>query len=382
MTTKRDFYGVLGVARGAGPDEIKRSYRRLARQYHPDINQDPGAEDLFNKLNAAYEILSDEQKRGAYDRFGHAGLQGGAAGASGFGGFGGLGDIFEEFFGSMGGTHARRRARSRGPLRGEDLQVDLLISFKEAVFGTEKEIEVPRTETCPQCQGSGAEPGTTPIVCSQCKGTGEVRHVQQSFLGSFVNISTCPSCGGGGETIPSLCSQCHGRKRVQVSNRLKVKIPAGVDNGTRIRLAGEGDAGVRGGPAGNLYVFIHVEEHPYFQRRGDDIILNLVINVAQAALGDQVTIPILDGEEKLRVAPGTQPGHIERLRARGVPHLRRSGRGDQIIVIQVAVPEKLDPEQEALFQQLGETLGKEIIPQAKEKGLFDHLKDLKEALGL
>jgi molecular chaperone DnaJ len=385
MTTKRDYYEVLGIARGASATDIKRSYRRLARQYHPDINKEPEAEQRFKEINEAYEVLGDEEKRATYDRLGHAGLQGGAAGASGFGGFGGfgdLGDIFEEFFSGVSGTRTRRAARSRGPSRGDDLRADLSIPFLEAVFGTEREIQVPRTETCPHCQGSGAEPGTTPIVCSQCRGTGEVRHVQQSFLGSFVNVSTCPTCGGSGETIATPCSRCHGRKRVQTTHQLKVKVPAGIDNGMRIRLVGEGDAGSRGGPAGNLYVFVHVEEHPYFQRREDDIILNLVINVAQAALGDEITIPTVDGEEKIRIEPGTQPGHLIRLRGRGVPHLRQSGRGDQIIAVQVAIPEKLNAEQKELLQQLGRTLGKEIVSENKEKGLFGHLKDLKEALGL
>ncbi len=381
MTT-RDYYEVLGVSRGDSAADIKKSYRRLARQYHPDINKDPDAEGRFKEINEANEVLSNEQKRAAYDRFGHAGVDGSAAGASGFGGFGGLGDIFEEFFGGAGGARTGRSSRTRGPLRGEDLRVDLSIVFDEAVFGVEKEIQVPRAETCPQCQGSGAEPGTTPIVCGQCKGTGEVRRVQQSFLGSFVNISTCPACGGSGETISTPCSECRGHKRIQTSRRLKIKVPPGIDDGMRIRLAGEGGVGARGGPAGNLYVFVRVEEHPYFQRRGDDIILNLVINVAQAALGDEITIPTVNGEEELRIEPGTQPGHLARLRGRGVPHLRQSGRGDQIVAIQVAVPEKLDIEQKELFQQLGQTLGKEIVSGTKEKGLFGHLKDLKEALGL
>ncbi len=385
MTTKRDYYEVLGVARGASATDIKRSYRRLARQYHPDINKEPEAEERFKEINEAYEVLGDEEKRATYDRFGHAGLQSSAAGASGFGGFGGfgdLGDIFEEFFSGVSGTRTRRAGRSRAPSRGDDLRADISVPFLDAVFGTEREIQVPRTETCPQCQGSGAEPGTTPIVCSQCRGTGEVRHVQQSFLGSVVKVGICPTCGGSGETIATPCGRCHGRKRVQTTHQLKVKVPAGIDNGMRIRLVGEGDAGARGGPAGNLYVFVHVEEHPYFQRREDDIILNLVINVAQAALGDEITIPTVDGEEKIRIEPGIQPGHLIRLRGRGVPHLRQSGRGDQIIVVQVAVPEKLTAEQKDLLQQLGRTLGKEIVSENKEKGLFGHLKDLKEALGL
>jgi molecular chaperone DnaJ len=379
MTTKRDYYEVLGVPRGAATSEIKKSYRHLARQYHPDINKDPGAEEQFKEINEAYEVLIDEQKRAAYDRFGHAGLQGTTAGATGFGGFGGLGNIFEEFFGNVTRTRTRR---PRGPLRGEDLRVDLSITFEEAVLGTEEEVEVPRTETCSLCRGSGAEPGTTPVVCSRCQGTGEVRRVQQSFLGSFINIGTCPTCSGSGETIATRCSACHGRGRVQTTRELQVKIPAGVDNGTRIRLGGEGESGVRGGPPGNLYVFLRVQEHQFFQRRGADIILDLVINVAQAALGDEVTVPTIDGEERLRIAPGTQPGHVARLRGRGVPHLRRDGRGDQIIVIQVAVPAKLSAEQQALFHQLGQTLSKEMIPQEKEKGLFDHLKGLRDALGL
>lgn len=380
MTTKRDYYEVLGVPRGADAAEIKKSYRRLARQYHPDINKDPAAEDHFKEINEAYEVLSDEQKRTVYDRFGHAGLQGSAAGTSDFGGFGGIGDIFEEFFSNMSGM---RSSRTRGPMRGNDLRVDLTITFEEAAFGAEKEVQVPRTQSCSHCGGSGAEPGTTPIVCNQCRGTGEVRQVQQSFLGSFVNISTCPSCGGSGETITTPCSACNGRKVVKSTSTLKVKIPPGVDSGTRIRLAGEGDAGGRGGPAGNLYVFVHVKPHEYFKRQGDDLILEIVINVAQAALGDEIAIPTLGGgTEKLRIAPGTQPGQVTRLRGRGVAHLRQDGRGDLIVVMQVAVPTKLNAEQKELFQDLGRTLGKEIIPEAREKGLFDHLRDLKESLGL
>ncbi len=385
MTIKRDYYEVLGIARGASAADIKTSYRRLARQFHPDINKEPEAEKRFKEINEAYEVLGDEHKRATYDRFGHAGLQGGAAGAggfSGFAGFGDLGDIFEEFFSGVSGTRTRRTSRTRGPARGDDLRADISIPFLEAVFGTERDIQVPRTETCTQCQGSGAEPGTTPVVCSQCRGTGEVRQVQQSFLGSFVNVSTCPTCGGSGETISTPCSECNGRKRVRTSHTLKVKVPAGIDTGMRIRLVGEGDAGARGGPAGNLYVFVHVEEHAYFQRREDDIILNLAINVAQAALGDEITIPTVDGEEKIRIEPGTQPGHLIRLRGRGVPHLRQTGRGDQIVAVQVAIPEKLDSEQRELLRQLGRTLGKEIVSVNKEKGLFGHLKDLKEALGL
>lgn len=378
MANKRDYYEVLGISRGSGADEIKKAYRGLARQYHPDINQSPDAEDRFKEINEAYEILSNPEKRAAYDRFGHAGVQSAGAGASGFGGFGGIGDIFEEFFGSMSGM---RTERTRGPMRGTDLRADLSITFDEAVFGVEKEIEISRTESCPHCGGSGAEPGTSPIVCSQCHGTGEVRQVQQSFLGSFVNIGPCPQCSGTGETITTPCSKCFGKKKTRVTSKLKVKIPPGVDSGTRIRLAGEGDVGGRGGPRGNLYVFINVEPHAFFKRQGDDVILEMSINVAQAALGEDIPIPTLEGEEKLRIPPGTQPGHIIRLRGRGVPHLRQTGRGSLIVVVQVAVPTRLDHEQKELFQKLGLTLGKEVIPGEKEKGFFDHLRDLKEVLG-
>ncbi|MBN1317170.1 MAG: molecular chaperone DnaJ [Anaerolineales bacterium] len=378
MASKRDYYEVLGISRGAGGDEIKKAYRRLARQYHPDINRESDAEARFKEINEAYEVLSNSDKKAAYDRFGHAGVQGNGPGASGFGGFGGIGDIFEEFFGNMSGV---RTSRTRGPMRGNDLRVDLTLTFEQAVFGIEKEVEVNRTEGCPHCGGSGAEPGTTPIVCSQCRGTGEVRQVQQSFLGSFVNIGACPQCGGSGETITTPCTVCYGRKETRVTSKLKVKIPAGVDNGTRIRLAGEGDVGSRGGPRGNLYVFINVEPHPFFKRQGDDVILEMSVNVAQAALGDEIVIPTLEGEEKLRLSPGTQPGHVTRLRGRGVPHLRQSGRGSLIVVIQVSVPTRLDQEQKELFRKLGATLGGEVIPSEKEKGIFDHLRDLREALG-
>jgi len=230
-------------------------------------------------------------------------------------------------------------------------------------------------DVCPVCQGSGAEPGTSPIRCNQCNGTGEVRRVQQSILGSFVNVSTCPTCHGDGEVVTTPCQRCRGGRQVQVTKSITVKIPAGVDDGTRIRLAGEGEPGIRGGPAGNLYVLLHVRSHPIFRRSGDDIVLELNINVAQAALGDKVTIPTLDGEENVSIPAGTQTGRIFRLRGRGVPHLRGSGRGDLLIVTHVVVPTELDDQQRELFQELGKTLGKEVIPQ-QERGLMDRLRDV------
>jgi molecular chaperone DnaJ len=369
MSSKRDYYEVLGVSRTADADELKRAYRRLARQYHPDVNKETGAEDNFKEANEAYEVLSNPEKRRAYDRFGHAGVEG-SVGYSDFG-FGGIGDIFEEFFGFGTGS----RSRQRGPRRGNDLQYDLEIDLEEAVFGCEKEIEIYRMDTCSVCQGSGAEPGTTPIRCNQCNGTGEVRRVQQSILGSFVNVSTCPTCRGEGEVISTPCRQCRGKGQVQVSKTITVKIPPGVGDGTRIRLASEGEPGFRGGPPGNLYVLLHVRPHAIFRRSGDDIVLELNINVAQAALGDKVTIPTLDGKESVQIPSGTQTGRIFRLRGRGVPHLRHSGRGDLLIVTQVVVPTDLDEQQRELFQELGKTLGKEVIPQ-QERGFVDRLRDV------
>ena len=370
-TTKRDYYEVLGVGRGSSSEEIKRAYRRLARQYHPDVNKEAGSEAKFKEINEAYEVLSDGRKRAVYDRFGHAGAEGGfAPDFGGFSGFGGFSEIFEEFFGGFGARTARR-----GPRRGADLRYDLTIEFAEAAFGAEKEIEVARLETCPRCRGSGAEPGTTPVRCTICHGSGEVRRVQQSFLGSFVNVTTCPTCRGEGETLPIACVDCRGSKHVRVGRQLTVKIPPGVESGTQIRLAGEGEPGQYGGPPGNLYVLLDVKPHPYFRRKDDDVVLEVAINVAQAALGNTISIPTLDGEETIDIPMGTQPGRLFRLRGKGIPHLRRSGRGDQLVVVQVSVPTTLTAEQRRLFTELSKTLGREAIAP-NEKGFLDKLKNL------
>jgi molecular chaperone DnaJ len=368
---KRDYYEVLGIGRQAGNDEIKKAYRRLAREYHPDVNKNSDAESRFKEINEAYEVLSNEQKRTAYDRFGHAGTQGGFA--TDFSGFGGFSDIFEEFFGGFAG--ARGASQRRAPRRGADLRYDLTITFEEAIFGVEKEIEISRPETCTKCQGTGAEPGTTPLRCSTCNGTGEVRRVQQSILGSFVNVTTCPTCHGEGETIAIPCLQCHGARHVRASRKINVRIPAGVDNGTQIRLAGEGEPGERGGPQGNLYVVLDVTPHAYFRRRDDNIVLELGVNVAQAALGDEIAVPTLDGDEKLMIPAGTQTGKVFRLRNKGVPHLRINGRGDQLVVIDVMIPTGLTAEQKRLFKELSKTLGKEVVPQ-RDKTFLDKLKDV------
>jgi molecular chaperone DnaJ len=364
---QRDYYEILGVSRNASKEEIRSAYRKLARQYHPDVSKEPDAEAKFKEINEAYQILSDDEKRARYDRFGHAGL--GQQDFGGFG-FGGFEDIFEDFFGF--GTRATTR---QGPRRGADLRYDLEISFEEAVFGCTREIELSRLETCPTCHGSGAEPGTTPVRCPECHGTGQIRRAQQSIFGAFVNVSTCPRCGGQGEIVTTPCSTCHGAQRVERRKKIAIDIPAGVDDDTRIRLSGEGEAGTYGGPAGNLYVVLHVKPHPFFRRRENDILLNLNINVAQAALGDEIRVPTLEGEEKLVIPPGTQTGAVFYLKGRGVPKLRRSGRGDQIVIVNVVVPTNLDANQKRLFQELAKTLGSEVTPQA-DKGFFERLKEV------
>jgi molecular chaperone DnaJ len=373
MSSKRDYYEVLGVSRTASAEEIKKAYRQLARKYHPDVSQEAHAEARFKEINEAYEVLSDQQKRATYDRFGHAAPQG-FGGFEGFGGFRDPFEIFEEFFGASFGMGGRSRTR-RGPRRGADLRYDLEIKFEEAVFGAEKEIEVPRQQTCPRCNGSGAEPGTSPIRCPDCNGTGEVRRQ----AGFFVNITTCPRCQGEGEVVTTPCTQCRGRKRVVETRRLSVKIPAGVDDGTQIRLAGEGEDGVHGGPAGNLYVVLRVKPHRFFRRLDHNIHLELAINIAQAALGDEVEVPTVDGAtERLTIPAGIQTGENIRMRGKGVPYLRRDGRGDQIITIQVLTPTNLTEAQRELLLELGKTLDKEVVPQ-RERSFIDRVR---EALGV
>lgn len=378
MSTKRDYYEVLGVSKGASKDELKKSYRKMARKYHPDVSKEAGAEAKFKEVNEAYEVLSDDNKRATYDRFGHAGLN---KSGSGFGGgFSGFGrdpfEIFEEVFGGLGGfgRGGGRRGSRTGPRQGADLRYNMNIEFDEAVFGAEKEVEIPRQESCQPCNGDGAEPGTSPIRCPECNGTGEIR--RQS--GFFINIMTCTRCQGRGEIVTTPCTTCQGKGAVTKTRRLTIKIPPGVDDGTQIRLTGEGESGQRGGPPGNLYVVLDVQPHPYFHRRNDDIHLELVINVAQAALGDEVEIPTLDGQEGMKIPAGTQTGDTIRLRGRGVPRLRRdgttTGRGDQLVTIQVRIPVSLTADQRELFVKLGKTLDKEVVPQ-REKGFFDKIRD-------
>jgi molecular chaperone DnaJ len=368
MADKRDYYDILGVPRNASADELKAAYRKLAKQYHPDINKDTGADERFKEVNEAYAVLADAEKRAAYDRYGHAGVNGGfGAGAAGFG----VEDIFETFFGGFGGMGGR--GARRAPRRGADLRYDLTLTFEDALSGVEREIEVTRSEVCETCRGSGAEPGTSPVRCATCKGTGEVRQVRQTFLGSMVNVATCPACRGAGEVIQSPCRTCHGRAQVRKTRRLTISVPPGVSTGTQIRLSGEGEPGQNNGPHGNLYVVINVQAHKYFRRRDDDLYLEVAINVAQAALGGEVTIPTPYGPEKLRVPSGTQPGTIFQLRGKGAPRLQRSGKGDLYVVLNVTTPQNLSGDQKKLLNDLKKSLGGDAQPL--ERGLLDRLRD-------
>lgn len=372
MSVKRDYYEVLGVPRTASEEELRRAFRRLARQYHPDVNKSDGAEAKFKEINEAYEVLSDPQKRRIYDQFGHAGLQGGSngpgfTGFGGFGGFGDLGDIFETIFGAT---------TRRGPTRGADLRYNLTLTFEEAVFGCEKELEFPRWEVCQTCRGSGARPGSEPVVCPVCRGSGEIRRVQQTLFGQFVNVMTCDRCGGEGHVIADLCPTCRGERRVRGTRRLRVTIPAGVEDGQQVRLSGEGEASPNGGPPGNLYVVFSVREHPLFRRQGNDLHFDLVLNIAQAALGDRVEVPTLDGDsERLDIPPGTQHGKTFRLRNRGVPYLGGNGRGDLVVHVRVAVPTRLNDEQRRLLRELARTFGTPTAGQYEDKGILGRVKD-------
>jgi molecular chaperone DnaJ len=369
----RDYYEILGVPRGASESEIKSAFRRLARQYHPDVSQEADAEEKFKEINEAYAVLSDQEKRGIYDRFGHAGVQG-AGGVPDWTTMD-FTDILGDLFGfGFGGFGRQSRRSPNAPRRGADLQYRVHLKFEEAVFGVDKEIEITRDETCGTCNGSGTKPGTAPSRCSTCGGNGEVRRSQQTIFGSMVQVTTCPACSGKGEVIVDPCPTCSGNGQVRTSRKKVVTIPAGVDTGTQIRLAGEGQPGVNGGPPGNLYLVIQVRPHRYFRRRDDDILLDLNINIAQATLGDEVDVPTVNGEALLKIPSGTQPGKVIRMRGKGVPHLRSNGRGDQLVIVNISIPTSVTHEQREMFEALGKSLGTEVIPQ--ERGFFEKLKDV------
>ena len=345
---RKDYYAILGVPRGASEEEIKKAYRRLAFQYHPDLNKDPQAAERFKEINQAYEVLSDPEKRANYDRWGQAEVWG--RGFEGFN-FGGLGDLFDAFFG--GTATATRRA----PQKGADIHTHLTLSFEEAVLGTEREVEVERVENCPQCYGSGNRPGSAPARCPVCNGTGQVRRAQQSLFGRFVSVSTCQRCGGEGQVVVDPCPHCGGSGKHQVKRQLVVEVPAGVEDGTQLRLSGEGHSGSYGGPPGNLYILLSVKPHPLFRREGDNLVYRLPLNIAQAALGDTVTVPTLNGRVEVKIPPGTQSGREFVFKGRGVPRLHGRGQGDLVVRVQVVTPTSLTKEQRRLLEELKRTLG-------------------------
>ncbi|MFP4321505.1 MAG: molecular chaperone DnaJ [Anaerolineales bacterium] len=370
----RDYYEVLELNRGASQEDIQKAFKRLARIHHPDVSDAPDAQARMQELNEAYQVLKDPDRRRAYDQFGHAGVN---MGAGGFSDFGSIEDIFEEFMGAF--TGRQRTTRRNRPRQGRDLRYDLHLSFEQAVFGEELDIDVTRWENCDTCDGSGAEPGSSPITCPECNGSGQIRQMRQTFLGSMVTVTDCPRCSGSGKIVETPCQTCKGKGRTRETRSLAVNIPAGVNDGTQIRLTGEGEPGENGGPPGNLYVVLSVDEHAYFKRNNHDILLEINVNVAQAALGDKVVVPTIYGEETIDIEPGTQTGTVIRLKNKGVPKLRSDGRtsgeGDQLCIVNVAVPKKLTAEQRELFEQLRGSLNTDLISVEGNKGgsIFDRV---------
>jgi len=358
-----DYYEILGVSRDAGKEDIKRAYRRLARKYHPDVNKEPGAEEHFKEINRAYEILSEPETRNRYDRFGEAGVSGGAAGFDPDN-MGGFADIFETIFSGFGGMGGQTTARRRtGPTRGEDLRLDFKLKFREAVFGGEKEIRIRHLETCQTCKGSGARPGTSSRTCTTCSGTGQVRRATRTPFGTFAQVSVCPTCDGAGEVIEEKCDVCGGSGRRQETKKLKITIPAGVDNGMKLRVAREGDAGLKGGPPGDLFVYLTVETDAEFQREGNDIKSNISISYIQAILGCTIKVNTVDGQEDLTIPAGTQPNTVLILENKGVPKLGNPvSRGDHRITVKISIPTRVTGEERDLLEKLakvrGETVGK------------------------
>jgi molecular chaperone DnaJ len=372
---KRDYYEVLGVSRNAGEDELKKAFRQLARKYHPDMN--PGnkeAEAKFKEVNEAYEVLSDAEKRARYDQFGHAGIANGQGFGDFAGGFGGFGDIFDMFFGGMSG------AQRRGPRRGADLQMEYAITFEEAAFGLDTHVEVPRLENCSECQGSGAAPGTHPSTCPGCKGTGQVRVSHRTMLGQMQTVRTCSQCNGSGKVITTPCVECHGQGKVRRVRKINVKIPSGIDAGSRLRVIGEGESGDLGGPPGDLFIEILIKPHSVFQRREFDVLCEIPVSIVQAALGDEIEVPTLDGNIKMRIPEGTQTSTVFRLKGKGIPRLKGYGRGDQHVKVTVQTPVRLTEKQKSLLAELGRSLSKDQhshkqYEEGKEKGFFSKMKD-------
>ena len=366
MAVKRDYYEVLGVSRQCNAEELKVAFRRIAMESHPDRHpDDPVAHERFKEASEAYAVLSDPERRRSYDVFGHSAV-GGGPGID----FSDMpfADIFDTFFGGGFGARARRERSNRG----DDLRYDLTISFEEAFAGVERQLDVPRLVTCARCSGNGAEPGTGTETCPGCGGSGQVRRAAQSFFGQVVTTTTCPTCRGAGRLLKNPCAECRGQGRVQQTRRLGVKIPAGVDTGSQIRLSGEGEAGVRGGAPGDLYVVLRVKNHAQLSRHDQDVVYELRVNMVQAALGDRIEIPTLEGQVEIAIPAGTQHGQSFRLQGRGMPDVRGGRRGDQYVVVQVVIPKDLDPEQKALLRKVGGLTGK---PEKVAKGFFEKLRD-------
>lgn len=371
MADKRDYYEVLGLQKGAGEDEIKKAYRRLAKENHPDLNPgDKNAEARFKEIGEAYEVLNDPEKRARYDQYGFAGVDpnygagggfGGGFGGAGFGDFD-LGDIFDSFFGGSS------RARSAdGPRRGESLRATVELRFEEAAFGCSKEVPVSRIESCPDCGGNGCEKGTTPEVCKRCGGSGSVRSQARTAFGVMSTTTACPDCQGRGRIIHSPCPKCRGKGNVRKNTTVTVDIPAGIDDGQTLSVRGGGHRGANGGPAGDLLVTVQVQPHELFERDGFSVIYNMPITIVQAALGDAVEIPTLDGKVKLTIPEGTQTDAVFRLRGKGIPRLNSTGRGDQFVKVTVETPKSLSGEQKELLRKFGETLGEERGKRKKRK---------------
>lgn len=369
MSNRQDYYEILGIPRGASAEDIKKAYRRLARQHHPDVNQDDGAEEAFKKLSEAYEVLSDPQKRQIYDVYGPDAVNGRYSG-SGFDGFGdlsGFGDIFDMFFGS--GTRAGRRSTAES---GNDLRYDLDLTLEEAASGLDRDIRVSRLGRCRTCGGSGMKPGASMTECTYCHGAGQVRRTQQTILGSFSTVTACSACGGRGRVIKDPCTDCGGHGRFRETTEVRVAIPAGVESGNSVRLRGEGDAGPTGGPSGDLYVIIHVKPHSVFERRGNDILCEIPITFVQATLGDTVEVPSLDGSETLHIPEGTQPGSTFKLRSKGIPDVHTGTRGDEIVIVRVETPTKLSDEQKKMLLEFGESRG-ENLNSPEGRSFFEKL---------
>jgi molecular chaperone DnaJ len=355
-----DYYEILGVSRDASKEDLKRAYRRLARKYHPDVNKESGAEERFKEINRAYEVLSEPETRARYDRFGEAGVAGGAgAGFQDFSDIGGFADIFESIFSGFGGMGGQTTGRRRGgPVRGDDLRLDLKLEFREAIFGGEKEIRIPHLETCQSCNGSGAKPGTGARTCQTCNGTGQVRRATRTPFGSFAQVSTCPTCNGEGQVIEEKCESCGGAGRKQETKKLKITIPPGVDNGTRLRVSNEGDAGTRGGTSGDLYVYLFVEPDKEFQRDGINILSEINISYLQAILGCRLKVKTVDGTEELTIPAGLQPNTVVKLENKGVPKLGNPvSRGDHLIAVKVEIPTRINAEERELLEKLAKIKG-------------------------